>query len=422
MSWENELKEEITFYSPDNHEFTALWRSNERSKEKKLGIYSPPSFQGDIVQDLGVKSTIYPLTVYFDGIFHHRDADDFFRAFEEKGQWEVVHPVRGSLVLQPISVKEVMDPVNNGSYTEFETQWIEPANIERLVSPTNTLLELLNTILNVADDMGTLLSQLRADVYSAINSASNALNKISGSLDNFSEELRNTSVIARDAFDSAKDAYDNAIANFGVDNSDTDDISAALILMALAPVDANADYESRKNIYSNLIETISELIPKTTTIDDYNKVICHEHGITLALMAAAKIVGTSEYKSRTEVVATMNSITDFFNTAITNIDALQYLFYDLAITDQFYAQTQTYTTLINLYTLVFQYLIQQFYNLKTEKRFVLKKARVPFEITVTEYGSLGDNDENYDLFLNSNNLSGNDILILPAGREVIIYV
>jgi hypothetical protein len=40
---------------------------------------------------------------------------------------------------------------------------------------------------------------------------------------------------------------------------------------------------------------------------------------------------------------------------------------------------------------------------------------------VTEYGSLGDADANYDLFVRSNNLSGNDILLIPAGREVVIY-
>ena len=43
-------------------------------------------------------------------------------------------------------------------------------------------------------------------------------------------------------------------------------------------------------------------------------------------------------------------------------------------------------------------------------------------ITIDEYGELGDNDINYDLFISSNNLKGNDILLLEAGREVVVYV
>lgn len=91
------------------------------------------------------------------------------------------------------------------------------------------------------------------------------------------------------------------------------------------------------------------------------------------------------------------------------------------IDQQYFAAAQSYTSLVNLYTLALQYLISQFFNLKAEKRFTLKTPRSPLEITVTEYGSLGDNDIFYNLFIESNKLSGNDILLLPAGREVVIY-
>ena len=62
------------------------------------------------------------------------------------------------------------------------------------------------------------------------------------------------------------------------------------------------------------------------------------------------------------------------------------------------------------------------YNLKAEKRFTLKKARSPLEIAVTEYGELGENDFYYNLFLDSNELTGHEIRLLPAGKEVVVYV
>jgi len=442
MSWENELRTEVVFRSPSyvaatttgiistikskvlgvGGEYRALWRNNERSFERKLGQFDPPKFQGTIVQDLGVKSMLYPLTVYFDGIFHHRDADAFVKAlYSEPGQWEVIHPVRGPLILQLVSCREVMDPTENGNYTEIETQWIEPANVERLISPAELIADTLSTILALAEDASTVLTQLRSDIYSAIQAAINTFNKIAGSLDSLTGGLSSTSAIARDSYDSARATFNSAISDFGVDNPDSVDVAAGLVNMALAPIQASTDFSDRQSAYENLVDAIFALTPATTTRDDYNKVVAQEFGITLALMATAQIVVSSEYGSRADVVAAMDNVTEFFNSVIERIEAIQAQFNALDIDMQYYSQLATYTTLVNLYTLVFQYLLSQFYNLRAEKRFTLKRARSPIEITVAEYGSLGDADANYDLFVRSNNLSGNDILLVPAGREVVIY-
>lgn len=89
---------------------------------------------------------------------------------------------------------------------------------------------------------------------------------------------------------------------------------------------------------------------------------------------------------------------------------------------QYFAQSNNYTRLQNTFALTMRYLLTQFFNLKTEKRFILKTARSPIEITITEYGSMGENDANYDLFIKSNNLCGNEVLLLPAGFECVVYV
>lgn len=422
MSWENEVRSEIKFTSPSLSSYYALWRQGERSFEKKLGQFDPPKFQGTIVQDLGVKSWLYPITCYFDGPFHHRDADAFATAlFSEPGQWEIIHPVRGPLILQLVSYREVMDPTGNGNYTEIETQWIEPANIERLVNPAELVADALSTVLALAEDATMMLAQLRADIYSAIQSAINTFNKIAGGLDSLTGGLSSTSAIARDAYESARAAYTSAIDNFGVDDPDPTDVAAALVNMALSPLDASTDYATRETVYAELAEDVLALAPVTTTEDDYNRVVAIEFGATLSLMAVAQIAVTSDYRSRTEVVSAMDGITEFFNDTVAELEIIQDRFYDLDIDMQYYSQLATYTTLIKLYTLVLQYLIAQFYNLRVERRFTLKRPRSPLEIAVTEYGSLGEDDANYDLFLKSNNLSGRDILILPAGREVVVY-
>jgi hypothetical protein len=149
--------------------------------------------------------------------------------------------------------------------------------------------------------------------------------------------------------------------------------------------------------------------------------LTQELGVCTVLVAIAQIIASSEFTTRSEVVAAMDNLSTIFNSTTAAMDASQELFDGLDIDLQYFSQSAAYGSLQRLYSLCLKYLIVQFYNLKTEKRFTLKNERSPLEITVTEYGSLGENDANYDLFIASNNLCGNEILLLPAGREVVIY-
>jgi len=422
MSWENELKEEIRFTSPQFNIFTALWRNNERSVEKKLGLFDSPKFKGTIVQDLESKSVRYPLNVYFEGIFHNSEAEDFFNALDsESGQWEVIHPVKGPLILQLISAREIMSPVDNGNYTEFQTEWILPANSTRLISPDELAASILSSALNAIDDALLVLAQLRADLYSAVQSAINTINKVAGFMDKVLGELVATNALVEDSYLSARKALDDAIAAYSVDSSDTGDMGNALVDTGTSPVNISEDFNQRFTSYSDLNTEIFTLTPDATTPDDYNAIVAQEFNVTIMLIAIAQIVATSIFTTRTQIISAIENLTDIFNNSIAALDEVQDNFSDLDIDFQYFSETQTYTSLINLYTLVLKYLITQFYNLKIEKRFILKRERSPLEIAVTEYGSLGESDFYYDLFLSSNELSGNDILTLPAGREVVIY-
>lgn len=422
MSWENELRPEIKFTSPQWNTFYALWRNDERSIEKKLGMFDSPNFEGTIVQDLNVRSTVYPLTVYFDGIFHNKEAEDFFTALkEEVGQWEVVHPVKGILILQLISCREIMAPLTDGGYTQFDTEWIEPANVTRLISLDSLLSEIIAGALVLIEDTLLVLQQIRADAYSAIQSVTNTLNQVANVMDSVIAEIAATSALVQESYDSARAAFNNAIGAFGIGNPDPSDAGEALVAMATAPVAASSDFSTRFTAYNEMATELAALSPEMTTEDDLNTAISQEYGITLALIATAQIVASSEFSTRIEVVSAMENITNILNDSINVMDQTQDNFSTLPIDSQYFSQSRNYTSLVRLFALSMQALIVQFYNLKSESRFTLKKNRSPLGITVTEYGELGENDFYYTLFLASNNLSGNDILLLPAGKEVVIY-
>ena len=56
MSWKDRLRGEIVLTSPDGDVFNAKWVGNDRSKEKKIGRFDYPDFDGSVIQDLGIKT------------------------------------------------------------------------------------------------------------------------------------------------------------------------------------------------------------------------------------------------------------------------------------------------------------------------------------------------------------------------------
>ncbi len=421
MTWRNEANRTIKFTSPQGKEFEPLWRENERTFEKQLGVFDAPGVKKSLVQDLESKSVQYPLTVYFQGYDHYAEANDFFkRLFTERGQWAVIHPTKGFLSLQLVSCKEKIAPMSTGNYTEFDTTWIEPGIAERVISLEELLAAILTRALNAIDDAVTQLQQLRADLYAAVTSVLNTINAVMGIVDNILAEIAALDSMVSELYEEAKNTLNNALDAFADDPSDPElvaDLAEALADLVSVPVSASTDFSTRFSAYSSFADEVAGLAPEYTTPVDYNQVLAQELSISSLLIAVARVVATSSFTTRSQVVSAIDNLTTIFNSCVAALDDVQEQFSALDIDLQYYSQSAAYGSLQALFATCIKYLMSQFYSLAAEKRFTLARERSPLEITVTEYGSL----DYYDLFLTSNNLSGNDILLLPAGREVVIY-
>jgi hypothetical protein len=365
---------------------------------------------------MNVRATQYPLTVYFDGPFHNKTAEKFFKALNsEQGAWQIIHPAKGSLTLQLVSVKEAVSPVENGNYTEFETVWIEPALIQKFTSKASIADKIFQAA-GALEDASIVAQQLRTDAYAAIQSAVNMYNQAVGIVQSIMNIGVSSNAIFKDAFESALSAYNSALAGFDYASPDITPVSEASIDLFSVPSEITTDYSIGFSLFDDLMEAING-----TTFSDYNSAKVRELFIVITFINSTRVILNSEFTTRVEIITAIENLTAMYDAMIVSLEAMQEYFSDLPLEDQLYVSDQTYQDIYTLYADTLRYLFEQFYNLKAEKRFTLKNARSPIEITVTEYGSLGIGDEIYDLFIKSNNLTGNDILLLPAGREVVIY-
>jgi len=414
------LRDTCQLTSPDGNIFNPLWRSNTYSANKKLGIFEYPKVDGSVLQDLGINGTRYPLTLFFEGADNDLEARRFFKSLAERGTWEIIHPVHGQLFLQPVSFSPNDDPTESGNITQVTTEWIEPADPAVLKS-TPQLSAIINTQAldtneassNQFDD--NLQVDTAAEGIATETATNNVIIAVNEKLSNLFEDVAEISAqmaaIQRGIQSTLDETILKPIALAG-------QIQALIQLPALIIRDVRTKLTS----YSNLIDAIIGISPETTDTKARNTVAVQEIALTAAITAVAQTIAAGILDTRAEAIKMADDIFALFEFIIDTLDAVQELFEDNDIDAQYFSQSQSFSDVSLLVAQAIAYLLLASYDLKIEKRFTLIKPRAPIEITITEYGELGDNDSNFTLFVNSNKLKGNDIRILPAGREVMVYV
>jgi prophage DNA circulation protein len=440
-NWRDRLQGQITFISPEGNEFTGLWRGSPRTMPKKLGVLRFPKIKGDIVQDLDVQSTLYSITFFFEGENNDTEAAAFFQACKERGTWEVTHPVHGFLGLQLVSVTELDNPIESGNITEINSEWIEPIDPLEL----KTARELAGIIDAKADDLNISAAQQFA------NNILTASEELRGAIEQTTDGIGRVVDLFLGPLFTTVDAIDNVVN--GIQQGITDTNQATVFqAQSLAgqvqnlinlPLFANNKLENRLTAYGQVVTGLSAQLPggdesliAPTAADDtkINSLATLDLALSAVIASLGNIVTTTAVSPRglgaddtgalqtkAQAIKAVIDIIDIFNAMTDNLETAADLFSDNDIDDQYYSQSESYTDAATLVYLSVEYLLSIAFNLSVERRFIIDKPRAPIEITITEYGELGENDSFLDLFVRSNNLIGKDIMLLPRGFEVVIY-
>ena len=419
--WQQRTRESIKFTTPDGNIFEAQWRSNTTPQEKNLGIYNYPKVKGSVVQDLGLKSERIPMIVYFDGPNNDIESQKFKIALRQIGAWTVIHPVLGEKILQPISFSPDINPIGSGNITVITTEWIEPisdavvTSIQELEARIREQQEALNE--RSANQYDETVSQDEAGETLAITEETgNVLTAWDESMESLAQ-LRS-------------DVYNQVIAvKRGIQSAVLDPIIDVISLagqfqqLIELPGLVIQDFEARINSYINMAERIiSNIESDRTDSVQKNKIATNEVVLSSIISTIGTLAITSEYQTRPQAVQATEDILNIFFDITNALDNAQKNYSDNTIDNQYFSQSQTFSDAALLIGYIIAYIQRITLDLRIEKRFILEKDRAPIEITITEYGDLGENDNDLDLFISSNNLKGNDILLVPAGREVVVYV
>jgi prophage DNA circulation protein len=419
--WKARVRDSIELTSPAGATFTAKWQAGPRDFDKKLGIFAYPKVKGNIIQDLDVNSTRYNLKIFFEGAQHDKTASSFFTACRETGTWEVIHPIHGFLELQLVSVREMNDPIRSGNLTAIDTRWLEPIDPISLL----TAAELAAIIDEKIKDLNVNAAQQFAD---NLNQKAEAFSRAIESATTKAALI--TDLVTKPLFDSI-DALDTAMTAIQQGINDvktqttilTDSLAGQLQQLTQLPSLGIGDGQAKGAVYSDLVDDLVRVLPTTVRQPESakNEAAVSEICMVAALGAVAKVATISTLVTRTQALELASLIVGIFESVTTNLDAVQAAFSGTDFYTQYFSQSQTYLQAADLIATANKYLLTLAPSLQVEKRIILDRPRSPIEITITEYGTLGDNDEKFDLFIETNKLKGDDILLLDRGTEVVVY-
>ena len=416
-TWMDRVRETITMVSPTGQSFEAFWQGGDRSVSKKLGIFDYPNFKGSTIQDLDIKSVTYPLTIYFEGDNHDVIAERFFFACKENGEWTITHPVVGDLRLQLVDVKQKIDPVNQGNITKFDLNFME--SLEAGATTSSVLLSVeIREQINLFDllSLDSFVPSLVTDSFAAIQAVRNTVRGLTSIV---RSTLRTTSA--------ALDEIERQI-NATLDDVIFDPLRLGQQIQELMRIPGQivTNIESRFSIYDDINTQIyaGELrrgTTPTTTVEDLNASNTSEFILAASSTGLCLAMVDSEADTRPQALSASQSVSDtFLNVAQFNDEnAARYV--GVPINRRYFAQSATFAQYYRLMYVTAAYLFGLLYDLRRERRFTLQQPYNTIFLCLEQYGTLGEEEEILDLFHASNNISDDEFLVLPAGREIVVY-
>lgn len=420
MSWKDRLRPDIFLESPQGDVFRARWIGDDRSTEKKLGIFSYPKIPGSFVQDLDVNAAKYPMTIYFEGEDHDLEGQRLFESCKQRGLWQITHPVLGVIILQLVSVSQSMQPVENANTTQMNLEFIESIEAEL----TQSSFELAGETQAAVDDLNANASNsFAAKVKTAAARGKAAITKVANKIRGVIQKVMGPIVAAVSTAQSIMNQTITAINSTLNNPVFSPTVFAGQVkTLVQTPGKAIRDVRTRTSAYKTLASEIFLIQNESVREDGLNTALMKELYLSSIVGALGIIATTSSFETRTQAISAAEEILSIYNDIVENLDDHQSDFAALTVDKQYFSQLDIYPDTLKVISLAMRYILSTVSGLKIEKRITLKEPTPPIIVAMREYGGPGVDDENIDYFIKTNNLKGSEILLLPAGKEVVVYV
>ena len=414
MAWNDRIRE-AAYNSPSGARFAFDYENVSQSIEKKTTAYDFPDADGTYVQDLGNTGRRYPLRMFFWGDDYDQEAEAFEAALLERGIGKLEHPIYGVKNVVPFGVITRRDDLKTAAnqavidVTFWETiDLLYPAAqndpgssvLSAVDEFNNALSEQFDEVLNT--DTASLRATFKNNYTALLDTAKDGLQAVADVQDN-----------VRTQFNAINDSI-----NQGIDILVGQPLTLAFQTTQLiqSPARALASIRDRLNAYGDLANSIisGDGAVVSPGLDAKNSNQFHTNDVYASTYVTGSVVSTvnNQFVTKTEaleaaeiVLTQLEQVTDWRDENFQSLDQVD--------------TGESYQKMQEAVALCAGFLVEISFSLKQERSIILDRPRTIIDLAAELYGEV---DEQLDFLINTNNLSGSEILELPRGREIVYYV
>lgn len=221
-------------------------------------------------------------------------------------------------------------------------------------------------------------------------------------------------------------AYQTAQAGIAAETAETEPslvVLAGYLQSAIRqPALAAGQLDDRLEAFAGLADDcLSILDVSETTGYSRWQVLTAELAIAAILTSMSRIITTSTPDSRAHAITTAADLLTRFTDYVEALDTISRAFEALDLDARYFSQSTTYTIAARLVATCVRYLLKAAYDLRVEKRFTVREPTAPIVLAIREYPNV-EIEPAMDLLIRANALTGDEILLLEPGREIVIYI
>ncbi len=418
------------YISPSGSRIEFDFEDVSRETELRNTAFEFPGVEGAFVQQHKRGSQALPLRCYFSGPQCDLAATVFEEACFQKGIGRLEHPLYGTFDVVPVGqVKRNDNLVAAANQTVVEVSFwptLRAAYPSAAGDPTGGIEDALAAYkLACASQfaertsLGTLVDQ--AQLRNPIQSMAAACNDAMGA-------TASLDLIVSQDF---ADALSGIVTGIDSALTDPESLGSALVDLIMLPADAVSDaVMDAVAQFTALADAIMDsiagnpeigLLPTVVLDDRARAVVNAYHAADLmassCVAAAVSACATGTFESRQQATDAAQAVVDLFDTVVAWRDGA---FADIYTADAGNLDTgETYQALHDSVALTAGYLVEVSFELLPQRVHIVTRRRTFLDLAGELYGKV-DNDT-LDRIVNENNLTGDEIVELQPGREILYY-
>lgn len=401
--YEDRLRKAI-FRSPKGNVFSLDFEDVSRSLKKKVFISEAPASSSASIQDLGNEAQIINFDCFFTGNDYDITADSFFSALSERGTASFQHPRFGDISVIPSSWSQSENFVEGLGRANFKIEFLKVN--KKAVFPNVTKA----TDSDILEKSSSAIAESIAKSSGIVPENAEDFSKIKGftekSVSEYFINFKNILSISESYISSASSMAQDILDN--IDTLINDPINLYTKISSLLAIPATITTKCTQKIiaYLNQINSISQFVPES-----YAQARSSMEQLFYCLGFSSQSSVTGDFSSRADVSIASDTYGTILSAFFSKVESVE------SLIPGFSTDSETTSNMVNSVSISREALIDRAFSLKAEKRITLKTSRTPIDFVFEVFGNL----DYLDSFIEINKFSGNDIVLIPKGREVLYY-